>query len=203
MSKQAFTLIELLIVVAIIAILAAIAVPNFLESQTRAKIARAKSDMRTLSTAFEAYRVDANKYPESNVFQGETSEQTYPTAVPNNKKGGVLALTTPVAYITSYPSDVFPIRKPWSSVPTINQQTMGRTDYPVYYLNLENYTSAYPGLRQKGGKWILHSTGPSGFFPGTTGPSGLATVYDPTNGTISEGSISRTGPGNDPYYNNF
>ena len=63
-KKAGFTLIELLIVVAIIAILAAIAVPNFLEAQMRAKVARVKSDLRTVRLAMEAYAIDCNgKYP--------------------------------------------------------------------------------------------------------------------------------------------
>ena len=64
----AFTLIELLIVVAIIAILAAIAVPNFLEASIRSKTSRAKADMRSIATALESYIVDYNEYPPKKGF---------------------------------------------------------------------------------------------------------------------------------------
>ncbi len=54
----AFTLIELLIVVAIIGILAAIAVPNFLNAQMRAKVSKATADLRSIRTALEMYTTD-------------------------------------------------------------------------------------------------------------------------------------------------
>ncbi len=63
MRRYGFTLIELLIVVAIIGILAAIAVPNFLNAQVRAKIAKAESEMHSIITALESYRIDNNIYP--------------------------------------------------------------------------------------------------------------------------------------------
>src|SRR5205823_11982886 len=97
--KRGFTLIELLIVVAIIAILAAIAVPNFLEAQTRSKVSRAKSDMRTMATTIEAYYIDYNKpAPQSS---GGGLGPFAPIPDPNfpNPGTGTLtyAITTPIA----------------------------------------------------------------------------------------------------------
>jgi type II secretory pathway pseudopilin PulG len=51
------------ILVAPPAILVAIAVPNFIEAQSRSKVAGVKADQRALSIALEAYRIDWNTYP--------------------------------------------------------------------------------------------------------------------------------------------
>src|SRR5688500_16216436 len=84
-NSSAFTLIELIIVVAIIAVLAAIAVPNFLEAQVRAKVSREKADLYVIGTALEAYSADYNGYPPNDGFYN---------VIP-------IELTTPVAFLGS------------------------------------------------------------------------------------------------------
>ncbi len=64
MNRTGFTLIEILIVLVIIGLLAAIAIPKFGNTKEKAYIASMKSDLRNLVTAEEAYFSDSTAYTE-------------------------------------------------------------------------------------------------------------------------------------------
>jgi len=61
-EEEGFTLIELLVVIIIIGILAAIAIPVFLNQRQKGYDAQAKSDLRNMATAEETYLTDNNTY---------------------------------------------------------------------------------------------------------------------------------------------
>ena len=60
-NRGGFTLVEIMIVVAIIALLAAIAVPNFLRARKRSQATRVLEDLRMIDAAIDQYAIETNK----------------------------------------------------------------------------------------------------------------------------------------------
>lgn len=102
MNNRAFTLIELLAVVAIIGILTVIAMPNWTQALVRSKIASAKANIHACAEALEAYNIDRNAFPPSRYYclaSGENKMRKY-YELP-------MELTTPTAYLNQRPLDPF------------------------------------------------------------------------------------------------
>ena len=169
--RAGFTLIELLVVVAIISILASIALPNFMEAMTRAKVARVKSDLRTIATAMETFAVDHNRYPAIPDALGPRYQLLCP-------------LTTPISYMSEIPHDPFHSTDPkgvegWRA----GMYAYGGSPRPSPFI------------------WILGSDGPDrvmntdpeafASYSGFGKYASLLILYDPTNGTTSAGDIIR------------
>src|SRR5690554_4482786 len=75
-KDKGFTLIELLVVIIIIGILAAIAIPVFLNQRERAVDTSVRSDLRTIATELETYYVDNQEYPADQTVTGGPFEIT-------------------------------------------------------------------------------------------------------------------------------
>jgi len=83
-----FTLIELLVVILILAILAALIVPRVVGKTQDAKVAAAKSDLSTLSSALQAFHLDNDRYPTTE--EGLQALTTAPSSSATNWKGPYL-----------------------------------------------------------------------------------------------------------------
>jgi general secretion pathway protein G len=89
--QNGFTLIEVMVVAAILAILAALIVPKVIGRPDEARIVAAKQDIATLMQALKLYRLDNNRYPTTE--QGLAALVTAPSSAPvpaNWKPGGYL-----------------------------------------------------------------------------------------------------------------
>jgi prepilin-type N-terminal cleavage/methylation domain-containing protein len=213
--SRGFTLIELLIVIAIILILIAIALPNFLEAQVRAKVARTLADMRSTGTAIEAFRTErgvllidfwddgtpqaGQRWREKLGMIGKNPQFAY-----NYFEECLYPLTSPAAYMTQIPID------PWSDPSRQVGLSANETGNTYLYFDNDNLVKDtedfgidvyhYNDLR---GRWAgvkplseeefaLLSVGPDRelgrSLSGQDGFRGLP--YSPTNGTNSVGELA-------------
>lgn len=170
-ERGGFTLIELLIVIAIILILIAIALPNFLEAQIRARVTKAKGEMRSLGIAMESYYLDWNFYP---------TEHERDTL--NRLQRGFSWLTSPNAYITSLPLDPFAEFGADAQIGRAVTYESGGFEY--------NDPRCFPCMAT----WAIFSNGPDvvqdiwAENPHYDSGNDVRN-YSPTNGTKSRGSI--------------
>lgn len=220
MLKRGFSLIELMVVIAILTLLATIAIPNLLDAQVRSRVAKAHSDMADLSRAIEAYFIDHRVYPATDhslaseggwgANRGVSDASDVFLRQPTFRHAedpdqGLAQLTTPIAYINTYPTDPFsPANNATFSYSTPDEFSLG------------------PGVNGRG--WVMWSLGPGGSYAtdngsGYAGPVPLVNVgvagqtrvaasfynpkdyipsdtltgilYDPTNGLRSPGIITR------------
>ena len=206
---KSFTLVELIIVVGIIGILAAIAVPNFLSAQNRAKVSKAKVNIKVLVEASECYHVDWNRYPPSvQRLPGD------PYGILSDVQ--LCVLTTPVQYISFAAfNDPFGMMRGYSFQDLISVPDV-RWDFPLpdpvnpkgsfLFYNYQYFSewTRNPWIKTIG--IALVSIGPDrrdsfGVFrpfpaealPPLARQAGILhpfdTQYDPTNGTVSGGDI--------------
>lgn len=202
MNRTGTTLVELLVVVAVISIIAAIGVVNLLHAQERAKLAVVANDLRLLSNGLAAYHVDHNHFPPGPRTEGveEYRRLFVPVALS--------PLTTPLAYMSSLMStDPFGGERSLAPGAFQSFDTVIRHAYVyVHYPDFSIYKSN-PALNRRGygltsfGPDLVDTYGVYRPFPTELSQEAVDigihtvadTVFDPTNGVMSRGDISRFG----------
>ncbi|HXF16527.1 MAG TPA: type II secretion system major pseudopilin GspG [Burkholderiales bacterium] len=100
-GQRGFTLLEVMVVVVILGILAALVVPKIISRPDEARIIAAKQDIASLLQALKLYRLDNHRYPSSEQGLQALVVQPTGTPVPPNWKAG--------GYIERLPKD------PWGN----------------------------------------------------------------------------------------
>ena len=195
--KPGFTLLELLVVVAILGILATIAMPQYNNAMTRTRVAKVKADLRDLGAALQSYRIDHNIFPRQDNNLEFFALYLLPTLTST-----IDYLRNPNVYAPFGDADEF------EAPPTLEDQfgrsSAGLVKNSYLYTPYVSFSSLHnlPELRREA--FVLASVGPDQQdsyivdypfprFYRFPGDSVRDSVYHPSNGLLSLGDIGYFG----------
>lgn len=137
--SRGFTLIEVMVVVVILGILAAVVVPRIMDRPDEARIVKAKQDIRVLESALNLYKLDNYRYPTTDQgLEALVQRPSTPPEPPRWKEGG---------YIDRLPQD------PWGQpYQYLNPGQRGPID--IYSLGADGQTGG-EGTDAEIGNWAL------------------------------------------------
>ncbi len=191
-SFDGFTLVELLVTVAIISLLAALLLPVLRTARIKAKIARARADLRSLGTAIETYRLDQGDYPLPRTFcaGGGMKVDDYNECPPELRSLG---------YLGEFPEDVFNPGRTYKYIsPGLGYSNRVLTILaiwiPTKFPHAGGRDVPYFDVGESPVKWAVWSVGPSGPKPFWMSeelhyPVPRRNWYNFKNGPESEGVI--------------
>ncbi len=198
-NRLAFTFVELLIVLSIIAILAMVAAPKMIESKLLSKLTQVSQDQRLIQAALDAYFQEYGGYPRDH-------DAAWPSAIAG-EQDGYTQLTSPICYLSAIPKD--PFANPNAYRPSTSIEGGSGSDELVGY-NGNMYSCGSgssvkalyrnPAVRMWGSSGCIHAYLILGVGPNQTddtfGNDGFPYQtqlysYSPTNGIESYGDIYR------------
>jgi general secretion pathway protein G len=124
-TQRGFTLIEIMVVVIILGVLGALVLPNVMSRPDHAKLTAARTDIQSISTALEIYRLDNGRYPTTG--QGLDALVSRPTVAPVPRQWNVQG------YLKS------PALDPWGApYQYANPGTRSRQGYDLFSLGADS-----------------------------------------------------------------
>lgn len=138
-AQAGFTLIEIMVVVVILGVLGALVLPNLMGRPDQAKLTAARTDIQSISTALEIYRLDNGRYP--------TTAQGLEALVKRPSLAPLPRLWNPQGYLKSMPAD------PWGTTyQYASPGTRSNLGYDLYSLGADGRAGG-EGLDAEIGNW--------------------------------------------------
>jgi general secretion pathway protein G len=137
--QRGFTLIEIMVVVVIIGLLAAVIVPNFMGNVDKARIAKAKQDIQAIQTALTMFKLDNFVYPTSDMGLKALAQKPDSPLIKNWRPGG---------YLQTLPKD------PWGNDYQYVRPGAHNGEFDIYSLGADGQTGG-EGNDADIGSWNL------------------------------------------------